>query len=152
MFSVNLSRTFFQCFLAVRKTAACLLVSCNTSWGLSIQQSLAESFIKLESYKENAQCESERAVANSRVARWLFEALLNSCPGVEGPRQRRQTQGTFKRYNSIIFTCGPPWLFLALRPRCSDVSFYHRECNVKSRNLSKGNRKKLLPLHPQGRS
>ena len=150
MFSVNLSRKFFQCCLAIRKTSVCLLVSCNTSWGLSIQQSQAESFIKLESYKENAQCESERAVANSRVARWLFEALVNSCPGVGGPRQRRQTQGTFKHYNSIIFTYGPPWLFLVLRPICSDVSFCRRECDVKSRNLSKRN-PKLLLFHPQGR-
>lgn len=111
LFSVNLSRKFFQSFSAIRKTSACLLVSCNTSWGLSIQQSQAESFIKLESYKEDAQCESEQVVANSRVACWLFEALLNSGPSVGRPRQRRQTQGTFKCYNSILFIYGPPWLF-----------------------------------------
>lgn len=84
LFSVNLPRKFSQCFLAIRKASLCLLVSCNTSWGLSIQQSQAESFIKLVSYKENAQCESQRAVANSRVACWLFEALLNSGPSGEG--------------------------------------------------------------------
>lgn len=86
-------------------------MSCNTSWGLSIQQSQAESFTKLESYKENAQCESEGAVANSRVACWLFEVLLNSGPSVGGPRQRRQMQRTFKCYNSILFIYGPLWLF-----------------------------------------
>lgn len=57
-------QTILQCFLAIRKISVCLLVSCNTPWGSSLQQILGDSFIKLEAYEENARCESERAVAN----------------------------------------------------------------------------------------
>lgn len=100
----NLSRKFFQCILAIRKISVCLPVSCNTPRGSSIQQSQGESFIKFRAYKENAQCESERAVANARIACWLFEVLLNPCPRVGGPSQRDRRRGCLNTtYNSIIF-------------------------------------------------